>query len=478
MIRRGIVMGIMTLSVLVIVTGTILFVLGYRLDSERGRLEQGALVQVDSLPSGASITIDDQDTKLRTPGKRTLVAGVHDFMVTRDGYQPWTKTLDLTAGTLTWLDYIRLVPKELKNETVASYASLYGEKASPDSRTLIVQERADTPTFQLVDLRSQDIKTAAVSLPATIYSDASVAGANHVFTLLEWDEGGRYVLVKHEFSSRAEWIVLDTQNIGASVNVSRLLSVNPSELMFAGTNGTVLYGLIDGVVRKLDLSAATLSRALISDVESFDVYDTSILTYVGADPNDGNKHVVGIYRDGDQSPHILRSAAREVPLRIDTAQYFSDDYVAISEGLQVSILKGRYPTSSTEQTNSLEPFASFTVNSPITQLDFSPGNDYLVTQTGFGFVGYELEYKRLTTASDVTSKDSVAPALQWLDDAYVWAVYDGSLLMREFDGTNAHFIGPAVNGFDAALTQNGRFLYSIAKDGETYHLQRVKMILD
>ena len=47
LIRRIITYVVMILAVIVIVAGTILFILGYRLDSQKGRLEQGALVQLE-----------------------------------------------------------------------------------------------------------------------------------------------------------------------------------------------------------------------------------------------------------------------------------------------------------------------------------------------------------------------------------------------------------------------------------------------
>jgi len=37
---------------------------------------------------------------------------------------------------------------------------------------------------------------------------------------------------------------------------------------------------------------------------------------------------------------------------------------------------------------------------------------------------------------------------------------------------------PMEPGFDATLSQNGRYLYGIAKSGDTYQLQRVRMILE
>jgi hypothetical protein len=66
-IRRVITYSVMVLSVFVIVSGIILFILGYRVDSDRGRLEQGALVQFDSRPNGARVTIDGEALAGNTP---------------------------------------------------------------------------------------------------------------------------------------------------------------------------------------------------------------------------------------------------------------------------------------------------------------------------------------------------------------------------------------------------------------------------
>lgn len=479
LIRRVIVSVVMTLAVLVIVTGTVLFILGYRLDSDKGRLEQNALLQFDSVPSGAYVSIDGKIAGSRTATKQSVIAGSHSFIVTRDGYEPWAKSLDVKAGTLTWLDYIRLVPKTLTTEKIASYSSVVGEKASPDFQWLIVQEKTDTPTFQLVDLRAQDVKTSTITLPTDMYSDASTAGVHHVFTLDQWDNGGRYVLLKHDFSGKSEWIVVDTQDVATSVNVSRLLSISLSSVKFSGTSGNILYGLLnDGVIRKLDLNAATISRGLVTNVKSFDLFETNVITYTGIDPANAAKQVVGVYREGDESAHVLRTVnSLDTPLSIDATRYFSDDYVAIAEGLKVTVLKGRYPTSSSEETTSLAPYAEFTAPANVATLSFSPDGDFLVAQSGLNFISYEVEYKRQTNATIETS-ESEAHTLHWLDDAYVWSIYDGHLSIREFDGTNVHVINAAEPGFDATLSQNGRYMYSITKSGAAYQLQRVKMIID
>ncbi|MDB5179986.1 MAG: hypothetical protein JWN12_618 [Candidatus Saccharibacteria bacterium] len=478
LVRRIITYTVMILAVVVIVAGTILFILGYRVDSDKGRLEQGALVQFDSKPNGADVAIDGKSINSNTPSKQTVVAGKHQFVVNKSGYETWSKTLNVKAGTLEWLDYLLLVPKNLQTESVANYASVYGEKASPDYKWLMVQEKADTPLFQLVDLRSQQVKSTTITLPTTLYSDATTEGVTHTFTMESWDQDGRYVIVKHTFNDKSEYIVVDTQDVATSINVSTLLSISLSELKFSGTSGSTLYGLTDGTIRKLDLSNATISRGLVSNVKNFNLFDTTVVTYTGTDPNNAAHQVAGIYREGDESSHVLRTINDlTTPLTIAATQYHSDDYVAISEGLKVTVLKGRYPASTDTTSASLKSYAELKVSSNVDTTQFSVDGDHLVVQSGLNFVSYEVEYMR-ETDSTIATTETTPHTLQWLDDAYLWAVYDGHLSIREFDGTNTHVIMTMEPGFDATLSQNGKYLYGIAKSGNGYQLQRVTMILN
>jgi hypothetical protein len=355
---------------------------------------------------------------------------------------------------------------------------VYGEKASPDNKWLLVQQKADLSSFQLVDLRSQQVKSSTIDLPTTVYSDATTPGVTHTFTMENWDKDGRYVIVKHTYNDKSEYIVVDTQNVSASVNVSTLLSISLSELKFSGTSGTALYGLTDGVVRKLDLSNATISRGLVSNVKDFSMFDNTIVTYTGVDPNNTAHEVAGIYREGDDLPHVLRTVNDlTTPLTIVATQFHGDDYIAISEGLKVTVLKGRYPSSTDTTNSSLKLYDEFKVSANIDTTQFSEDGDHLVVQSGLNFASYEIEYMRETNAT-ITTTESTPHTLQWLDDAYLWAVYDGHLSIREFDGTNTHVIMPMEPGFDATLSQNGKYLYGIAKNANGYQLQRVTMILN
>jgi len=479
LIRRIFFSTVATFSVLVILTVTILFLQGFRLDSGN-RLLQGALLQFDSTPNNANVLIDGKDTGIRTAGKQTVVAGVHTVRFSKDRYENWTRTIDFPAGTLTWLDYARMVPKERTPETVANFKTVVAAKASPDYKFILLQEAAEQPVFQLADLRSSDVKLSSLTLPASLYTDPTTEGVTHSFTLDDWNVGGRYILVKHQYKDQLEWLMVDTENVAQSINITRLLSVNFKDLHFAGTNGRALFGLAnDNNIRKLDLSSATISRALVSDVESFDLFDNDTISYVGISPSDSTKRVAGVYQDGDDQPHVLRTVdSLNTVLKIAVGNYFNDNYVAIAQDSVVTILKGSYQVSGNNDMSELKQIAIMQLAGPATQLSLSPKSEYILAEAGTSFMTYEIEHSRSTSGGLDPSPSAAATPLRWLDVAHVWNQQNGSLVMRDFDNANIYSINTVAGTFDATISQNGRFFYSVGKSDEGFTLQRVKMILD
>lgn len=469
--QRIIIFSVMVLSIAVILIGTVLFTLGYRLSG--GGLEQGALVQFDSRPSNARVWVDGRQVGM-TATKHSVVDGSHDFLMSKEGYRDWMRSLTLEAGTLTWLDYVRLVPTELDKYTVRSYDAVVDVETAPDLRTIVVQESRQDPTFDIVDISDREVRSQTVSLPSSVVS-AGADGDAHQYHMTTWDADGRYLLVSHRYGDTREWIVFDTENASRSANITRSLSLNLSDVQFASTSGTLFYGLSDGVIRKLDLQNETISRGLVSRVSSFDVFDNTIVTYLGTNA-DGDQ-IAGLYRDGDANGTVLRTSESGEPLAVATSRFYNDNYVAISEGLEVTVLTGRYPSAGDESLEGLRALRTFTAPAAVDQLSFSPDGDYVFVRAGLSFLTYENEYDRLNQ-SQVETSQTAARQLNWLDDHYLSASYDGHLSMRDFTGENVAVIMPIVPGFDATLSQNGRYIYGMNKTDETFRLERVTMILE
>jgi hypothetical protein len=475
LIRRILSYTIMTLSVVLIATFIIFFVMGFRFNADDGRIEQYAFLQYASIPSRAAVAVDDVSIGSTTPTKSSTRAGSHKITMTLPGYQTWEKTMVLKPGIITWLNYALMVPENLTTTPVASFKTIYSSLASPKGRSIFIQEKSDTPTFDLVDLSSDSTKKTSITLPASSYSKAGVKGIKHVFDVAKWDEGGRYVLIKHSYGSASEWLSVDTQNANQTRNLTSLFNISISSIDFIGTSGNKYYVLDSSDVRKLDLSSSTITKPLISNVKSFDIYDSSIITYVGTDAATGNQ-VVGLYRDGESSPHVLRSVTdKKATVGVATTHYFNEDYLAISINKNVDILSGSYPTKLSDDATSMKTVASFTVKNNIQNLSFSPTGEYIFAQSGADFASYDLEYQTLTQSA-IEGTGSTA-GLKWLDDNYVWSSRNDSLTIREFDGANKHTITKTVNGQDVTMTENGKYIYSINQASGSYQLQRTLMII-
>lgn len=476
--RRFLLSAGMILLILVGVTTIVLIILGYQYDSQSGQVEQGALLQYETQPTGATVTVDGRVLSGRTPTKSSVLSGTHTVVMTKSGYETWTKTVNVKAGTLTWLDYARLVPVKRPAVNVENFAKVFNTIASSQGQTMLVQSDQASPVFTLIDLSSDSTPQSTITLPATLYSEATTAGVAHTFRLDQWDSAGRYVLIQHTYGDKNEWIELDTKDVNASKNMTKLLDIAISSAALSGTNGSTVYVLSGTDIRKLDLSAATISRSLVPNVTSFSVYDTNVITYIGTDATNATKRVVGVYRDGDSSTHILRStsSATTVPLHVATSRYFNNDYVAISEGSKVDVLYGSYPSSPTDDGKSLVAYDSFDLGQNVDQLSFSPKGYHILAQSGAAFAGYDIEHKHTGISSVTAAVTSVHP-LQWLDNSYLWSDADGQLVIREFDGTNVHPINGSLFGQAVTLTKDGKYIYSIAKTATGYQLQRVRMIL-
>lgn len=478
-INRVAVYSIMTSSVILIVTFLVFIIMGYRLDTDNGKIERTALVQFDSVPSGADVMVDGKKISAQTPTKRTILEGEHTFLIQKPGYAPWTKTIFVKSGTLTWLDYARLIPLDYDVVVQETYSNLYNSSPSPNNKYIAIQQEEALPSFDIVDVTANKISSTNIVIENKDYSDGSKSGVKHSFEMIDWDQDGRYILIKHTFDDKKEWLVIDTKNAQNIKNITKSTSINFDKLEFSGTSGNIFYGLYEGKVIKFDIeSIQPVPKVLISNVQSFDLYKTDVITYIGTTMSEDKiDRVVGLYREGDAEPHILRTvdSTNIKPLFVATARYFDEDYLTISEGNKVTVFHGSYPASGSDDSSSLIFKKLFTTPSDVTRLSMSPDGDYVLAQYGGKFTSHEVEHDRLNRFE--VSGDANISKLKWLDEDHLFSVFDGKLHMFEFDGGNSVSINSALSDQAVLLTPTGRYLYSFDKSEKGYVLQRVRLTL-
>ncbi|MDX2776108.1 PEGA domain-containing protein [Streptomyces caniscabiei] len=476
--QRVVVYSLMTLSVIGLVVVLVFVMLGYQFNSDDGKIEQGGLVQFDSQPSGAEVTIDGRAFGTRTASKTTMTAGQHYITMSREGYAPWQKSVTVVPGSVLWLNYARLVPTELDPKSVADFPTVTSAAPSPDAKDMAIIENASSPVLKTADLTREDAKIATLTIPAEIYT-APDAGKTQRFTIDSWDPDSRHILVRHDYNDdKTEWLVIDTDGIGDSKNVTRLLDITASKLRFSNSDSAILYAQIDGDIRKVNLNDATLSRPLITNVDTFDLYSDTMVTYASRPDETTGKRTVGYYVDGADAPRTVRTIDdKDAPLRFTVGRYFNETFEAIALGDTVEVLRGDLPRDGKTKI-SLKPVTTFQIPGGAQYLSDQTNGRFIVAQNGATYVTYDLELEEKTTTT-LKGVAEVKSELKWLDKYHIWSDRDGMLRLYEFDGANPQDIMPVVPGMSATLNSNGKYLYGITKsvDG-VHHLSRVQMILD
>ena len=478
-LQRTAVYALMSIAVAALVTVLILIMLGYQFNRADGRIEQGGLVQFESRPTGASVSIDGTAYGSQTNTKATLAAGGHFIKMERDGYKPWQKSVNVIPGSVLWLNYARLIPAELKPTHVAEFSTVTSSAVSPDNKWMMIKDDPATAVLHLADLTGDKVALTELRLPAQSFTPPS-AGKTQRFTIEKWDEDSRFVLVRHvRDDTKTEWLVVDTRDAANTKNVTALLGINAKKIMFSTNNGQLLYALTDANdVRKIDLGQATLSGPLVTNVADFSLYDTSVIAYTSLIDPTAKIRTVGYLDEGAKQPRVLRSYTDDgaLPLHIRIGKYFDDMYAAIAYGDTIDILVGKLPRD--DETSLMKLEGTMTLQGGIEYLATRTNGRFIVAQAGSTFSVYDMELKKMSSTS-VPGTAAVTRELDWIDNYMPWSDRDGKLRFYEFDGANQHEIMPVVPGQSVTLSQNGKYVYGISKqdDGKT-HLSRVQLILN
>lgn len=478
LIGRALVYSFMTLSVIAIVTILMLVILGYSFNRKDGRLEQGGLLQFASVPSGAFVTLDGYQLGSRTPSKASNVdARDHTVQMDLNGYRSWQKSVLVQAGGIRWLSYARLVPNEIKPESLRTFSSMAASLASSDRKWIALQEDAASPNFVLANIEGDTPKYSALSIPASIMT-AAQTDTPQSFTMVAWSNEERYLLVKRVFDTdKSEWLLVDRADAAKSVNISTLFAISPSKVVFGNGSGRDLYVQTDDIVRRINLDQQTLSRPLATNIEEFSIYSEDIVVYTTKpDAARDNQRHVGYFEDGMEAEQIIFSYPGDTPnVHVAFGDYFFKRYITVTHGSTLELYSGMLPRGSTKA--ELRQEMSATLPADALRLTMSRNGRFAVAQNAGGYTTYDIELKK-TDSTVFKQPVAVERKLQWLDDYMIWNDAGSMLRFYEFDGANQQDIMPVIEGQAATLSGNNKYLYGLSKTETGVALQRAKLIID
>lgn len=465
------------LFIITVVGLLIFYMLGYRFSLADHTVSQGGLLQFASRPSGAKVTIDTYDLPSLTATRYDTPAGRHTITMRRDGYIPWQKTVTVEPGKVLWLNYARLVPEKITQESLASYKGLASSLASMNGQLIVALPDASTPSLELVSL-GQTVRRSTVAMPTNLFrSDA----ANSRFSLAALSKSGRYILVKHTFTKGEEWLLIDGRSPEKSRNITTIVGHQTDAPFFATSSEQKLYVLVDRELRLVDTEAQTMSAPIISNIAEVSQSAQGVIAYTTITSGTPSQRVAGYYIPGASTPHIVRTFYDDgkATLRLRIGAFSNDTYLALQYGSTIEINQARSLVANTSDELQLVAVATLAVPNGADSLEFSPTGRFILTQRAATYLTYDLELNALATTSLKGEATGTYP-LGWLDSYIVWSDRDSMLRLYEFDGANANAIGAVVPGQAVVLSSDDKYIYAFqqASGSTTTELVRFRMLID
>lgn len=487
----------MVLAVIFIVVITLLITMGFFVTSD-GRIEQTGLIQIHSIPTGASVTIDGETIFSRTNLSRSLTAGEHHLKLSRDGYDTWAKTVKMYSGLLIRLYYPRLFLERRTPEAMLTIADELEFYSVSSERNFILYATTDSPIWQLVNIASDTIKTTSIDLADILPSVEQQQFTGHIASLT-WNAGGDTVLAAIDAADTREWLLINLKNPDSSLNLTRTFGFNFDQVELINDTTNQLFVLENHHLRRIDIPSRQISGVLLDEIETFSSQGSNLLYLTLPQPTDaGSIRELGAYRDGESHDTILTSASSDAHFTIALARYYDNDYLAYTIDDRLFVYQGSLPSyneSAADPLSSLEPLidAATLTEIPAT-LTASPDNGYIIAQRDQALTVVDLEI------GDLYAYDAPESQVYWLDAGMFYSVTDQELTVWDYDGSNSRILVatatdnetsnatqsesnpdlPAVTTLSDSplvarpivITSNNKWLYYLTRHDDTYVLTR------
>ena len=442
----------MCFSVIVIVFVLMMIAMGFTF-TENGRLEQAGLVQLVSHPSDASVTIDDEAQFGHTEFSKMLSGGTHQIVVSKPGYDSWSKGLKIDGGLLTRVEWIRLFPKKAKTDNVKTYDDLRFATFSANRKKLLINEK-DSNTLRLIDIQGDKIKNTNLNLNDCLSTTAAKA-INGTISVIAWNNNNSRFIAKWSVDDKISWHLIDLEHTDASINLTKLFNLNFDSILIANDSASKLWALEAGNLRLIDTNNLTISTAFASNIEKI-AHNRDAVAFTNIE-NDVRQ--LNIYKDGEKGYTTIKkleNTTDKTTIKLAMGSYWNEDWLAYSVDKNIYVLGGKYPSYGKNEASKLKEKLE-------RELDYTPqllsvnANQRIAVFSGDNkMTSYDMETKDYFDVELSTPLTNI----NWIDGYLLWQNTDNSIIVRDFDGENRRKVVSNVdNPFPVIISENNRWLY-------------------
>lgn len=484
----------MTVSVIAIVVVATLASMGFFVTSS-GKIEQSGLIQIHSMPTGATAELDGSVLFSKTNLSRTLTPGEHSLKLSRDGYDSWQKSIKMSSGMLVRLYYPRLFLLNRKAEVALRLGEDLEFYLPSNDQTYVLYATRDSAQWNLINIKDDEPKVTRVDVSAILPGVQEGKFLGNV-EAMRWNNNSDSVLTKVSYDGKAEWILINLKDAKQSLNLTRAFGLEFVQVEIIDDAAGQLFALENHQLRKINTSDQSISRVLLNNIESFANNKTNVVYVMQNTVKAGEQptKVIGVYRDGERGGTVLMTVANDVTTHVALTRYYDEDYIIYTVGNEMNVLYGAVPTyrENVQETDfsGLKVLLNKTRLAAVPkQAALSPEGEYLVAQDGRQFMVVDFEM------GELIEYEADEANYNWTSEGMMAVVTDGALKVWDFDYTNQRVLvkyvsegdmeaelDPVTTKSNVVLTQyptvisdNNRYIYYVVQTKTGLALMRERI---
>ena len=442
---------IMVLTVIITVTILAFVVSGYWLNPNF-EVERNGLLQISSFPTGADVQIDGNSAWLqRTNTSKILSSGKHNITLTKEGYDSWSKTINISEGLLYRLHYPRLFLQNRHNESILDTTGTIAATFSPDHNSLILIN--DTTEWKIVNtdndkLNPQKLNVSDVFSTVSLAESANIGLFTGKITNIEWDHDSTHVLIKTQSDDKIEWVLLDIKNSENSINLTREFGDEFDKIQILDNNSSNLLAIQNNNLYKINVPNRSISAALIENIIDFNLYDSNEIIFSAYNPSQSSNtpYYIGTFKLNNNQSTVIKQTA--TPAKVTLSKFYDDRYITILEDKTVTLY----------QQNNPEPLRTFVLSFSPNSIKTGHEGEFITMTLGNQIATIDME------ALDITEWQTDGDTFGWLDNDMIFSIANGELIVYDYDSLNRRAIASNVSSHFPATITNNKWLYYFSDD--------------
>lgn len=426
----------MVISVIAIVVVATLAAMGFFVTSS-GKIEQSGLLQIHSMPTGATVELDSSTIFSRTNLSRSLTNGEHQLKLSRDGYDTWQKTIKMSSGMLLRLYYPRLFLLNRKSEVALRLEKDLEFYVPSNDQTYILYAARDDLQWKLINIRDDEPRITTLDMSTILPGAVDDKFLGRVESI-RWNNNSDEVLVRIAYEGQSEWILVGLKDPKQSLNLTKTFGLEFTQIEMIDDGAAQLFALENHQLRRINTGDQSISRVLLGDIETFANNKTNVIYVTKVTPKAGEATMkqIGVYRDGERGGTMLmKDVPDDKTVTVALTRYYDEDYVAYAIGNELNVYYGALPNYREDAQDT--DFSGLKVlvdkaklKTAPTRFSLSPEGEYIVATHDQQFMVVDLEM------GELSEYEAMASSLAWLDESMMTAVVDDSLWVWDFDDTN------------------------------------------